>query len=281
MKLAQANRWTERLKPLPKRKQKDQKSMSTSIRSIDRAISLLEILAREPGGYRLTDICTQASLSLSTAHRILTTLENRRFVRFDQTTRQWLVGKQSFIVGSAFLRETDLIAHSVTYLRLLRDQSRETASMGVVHDGEMIVVAQSPSREISRALTAPGGRVPVFTSGLGRAILSTYSERDLLALGQNQEWRYVSKGASTAWSFTDELKNVREIGYVVDDERASKGLRCVAAPVFNASGEAIAAISVSASIERLGDRRVSSIGRLVKETALELTDSLGGKLPEM
>jgi len=77
-------------------------------------------------GYRLTDLAVRTGLSTSTVHRLLTTLEKRRFVQFDRDESMWHIGAQSFAVGSTFLRRRNFLTQALPYLRKLRDQTRET-----------------------------------------------------------------------------------------------------------------------------------------------------------
>src|ERR1700730_16604815 len=152
------------------------------VQSVDRALLIIETLAEDDEGYRLTDLAVRTGLSASTVHRLLTTLEKRRFVQFDRGESIWHIGAQSFAVGSTFVRRRNFATQALPYLRKLRDQTRETANLAVVDDGSMVVLTRVESREIMRSVTKVGGRVPMVTSGLGKALLSTYSEEDVFAI---------------------------------------------------------------------------------------------------
>ena len=90
---------------------------------------IIETLAEDDEGYRLSDLAVRTGLSTSTAHRLLTTLEKRRFVQFDRTQSKWHVGARSFTVGATFTRRRNFTAQAVPYLRKLRDLTRETANL--------------------------------------------------------------------------------------------------------------------------------------------------------
>src|SRR5260370_9891450 len=96
------------------------------VQCVDRALLIIETLAEDDEGYRLSDLAVRTGLSTSTAHRLLTTLEKRRFVQFDRTQSKWHVGAQSFAVGATFTPRRNVVAQSVPYLRQLRDRTRET-----------------------------------------------------------------------------------------------------------------------------------------------------------
>ncbi len=152
------------------------------VQSVDRALSILETLAEDDEGYRLSDLAVRTGLSASTVHRLLATLESRRFVQFDRAESKWHVGVRSFTVGASFARRRNFTAQAIPYLRKLRDLTRETANLAVVDDEFIIVLTRMESREIMRSLTKVGGRVPMVTSGVGKAVLATYSDEDVGAV---------------------------------------------------------------------------------------------------
>src|SRR5437588_743337 len=250
------------------------------VQSVDRALLIIETLAEDDEGYRLSDLAVRTGLSTSTAHRLLTTLEKRRFVQFDRDGSKWHVGAQSFVVGSTFVRRRNFATQAMPYLRKLRDQTRETANLAVVDDESIIVLTRMESREIMRSLTKVGGRVAMVASGVGKAVLATYSDEDVNAIIRRQGMpRLTEKSIVRPGELFKELQIIRRQGYAVDDEEARMGLRCVAAVVYNDCGEPLAAISVSGMTSRLTDERLPALGRVVHEVAAELTAVLGCVMP--
>src|SRR5438067_7229562 len=246
------------------------------VQSVDRALLIIETLAEDDEGYRLSDLAVRTGLSTSTAHRLLTTLEKRRFVQFDRDGSKWHVGAQSFVVGSTFVRRRNFATQAMPYLRKLRDQTRETANLAVVDDESIVVLTRMESREIMRSLTKVGGRVAMVASGVGKAVLATYSDQDVNAIIHRQGMpRLTEKSIVRPGDLFKELATIRKQGFAIDDEEAETGLRCVAAVVYNALAEPLAAISVSGLTSRVTDARLPEIGRVVREVAAELTDALG------
>jgi len=251
------------------------------VQSVDRALVIIETLAEDDEGYRLTDLAVRTGLSPSTVHRLLTTLEKRRFVQFDRDESTWHIGAQSFAVGSTFVRRRNFVTQALPYLRKLRDQTRETANLAVVDDGAMVVLTRVESREIMRSVTKVGGRVPMVASGLGKALLSTYSEEDVFAIIQREGMpRLTSKSIVRAGELCKSLHDIRQQGYSVDDEEALIGLRCVSAVVYDDCSEPLAAISVSGKASRVSHDRLPVLGKLVQEVAAELTKALSGAMPD-
>ena len=257
------------------RAQLDNDTRDGGVQSVDRALQIIETLAEDDEGYRLTDLAIRTGLSPSTAHRLLTTLENRRFVQFDREASKWHIGAQSFVVGSTFMHRRNFAAQALPYLRKLRHQTRETANLAIVDDESIIVVSRIESREVMRSLTKVGGRVAMSVSGIGKAVLATYSDADVTAIIRREGMpRLTEKSIVRPGELFKELQIVRRQGYAVDNEEARVGLRCVAAVIFNDCSEPLAAISVSGMTDRLNDGRVPEIGAIVRQVAAELTSEL-------
>ncbi len=255
-------------------------SRDGGVQSVDRALTIIETLAEDDEGYRLSDLAIRTGLSTSTVHRLLATLENRRFVQFDRIESKWHVGARAFTVGATFARRRNFTAQAVPYLRKLRDLTRETANLAVVDDEFIVVLTRMESREIMRSLTKVGGRVAMVASGVGKAVLATYSDADVSAIIRHHGMpRLTEKSIVRPGDLFKELEKVRRQGFAIDDEEACMGLRCIAAVVYNDCSEPLAAISVSGMTSRLTDDRLPMLGQTVREVAAQLTVALGGTMP--
>lgn len=253
------------------------KDLNGRVQSVDRAMTLLAALGAEERGQRLTDLARRTSLSLTTVHRLLTTLEQHHFVQFSAGDNLWFIGRQAYSVGSAFVRDRTFVTPAMPFLRRLRDLTRETANLGVVDNGEIIVVNQVESREITRAISRIGGRTPMTASGMGKAILGSYSRQRVDEVVDRHGMRRATP--STICSRDDlesELVRARDDGYSIDNGEFSSDLKCVAAPVFDSHREVVCAISVSGLPSRMRSERLPALGRLVSQAAADLTAALCG-----
>lgn len=251
-----------------------------TVQSVDRALMLLETLAQQSEGFRLSDLARQVGLAPSTTHRLLTALERRGFAQFDPLQTRWHVGRQAFAVGVTFSRWQNFIAAAMPFLRRLRDATRETANLGILQGGEVITVAQVESREIIRAIAAPGGRAPVMNSGMGKAIVATWPDDAVAALVARHGLRQLTRHSlRNPAEVTAEIERIRERGYAYDNEEFTPGMRCVAAVVWAPNGEPMGGLSISALATRLQPSEMPMVGARVRDLALELTRVMGGKAP--
>jgi IclR family acetate operon transcriptional repressor len=118
----------------------------------------------------------------------------------------------------------------------------------------------------------------MHASGVGKALLAQMDEDRLDRILTAQRFERFTKYTLTDLGHLREnLIEVREVGYSVDDEEKNLGMRCIAAPVFDVSDEAVAGISVSGPISRVGEGDVSHLSRAVKDAAQALSLAIGGK----
>jgi IclR family transcriptional regulator, acetate operon repressor len=255
-------------------------SENQGVQSVDRALRLLELLSAHDEGVKLTDLAREAGLATSTVHRLLTTLEMRGFAQAEAGSGRWHVGRRAFEVGSAFTRQHHFVAPALPFLRRLRDRTHETANLGVIEGGEVVTLSQVESREIIRAISPPGGRAPVLCSGMGKAIIASWSDDAIDRLVARYGLRKITaRSLFSPEAVQREIAEVRVRGFAVDDEEYVPGLRCVAAVVWSPQGEAAFAISISGLATRMTPERVTECGGIVCELARELTAKLGGRAP--
>lgn len=253
---------------------------SGTVQSLVRSISILNALTEEEQGLNLTDLAQKIGLAPSTAHRLLTTLQQERFVRFDQERSVWLVGVQAFVVGNAFVRSRDVLTMSRPHMRVLMEESGETVNLAVEDQGEAVYLAQVECRQMMRAIAKPGGRVPLHCSGIGKALLAAMPDKEVARILQRRGLdRMTDKTIDTPARLRDGLTRIRRLGYAFDDEENAVGLRCVAAVIHDEYGEPLAGLSLSGPMARIPDERVSMLGAIVSKTAAAITSELGGRAP--
>ena len=254
-------------------------SAPASVQVLDRSLSLLAIIA-ESDGSTLTALSEQSRMAPSTVHRLLTSLAHHGMVTNDIETGTWTVGVKAFEIGNAFLRFRKLGTISRPFLKRLMDESGETANIGIEEDGDVVFISQVESHAPMRAFFRPGRRGPIHASGIGKAILSAWSDTDIAkALSGRTLARFTERTLDTLPALIRNVQEIRFRGWSVDDEEHTLGMRCIAAPVFNEYGEPIGGISISGPTVRIDDEKLSVLGPAVRRIADELTRAIGGHRP--
>ncbi|SOC82461.1 transcriptional regulator, IclR family [Ensifer adhaerens] len=250
---------------------------SGSVQSIHRALSILERLGECDDGLPLKEVAAQVGLPPSSAHRILTTLQRQRFVRFDQATMCWSIGVQAFVVGNAFARSRDMVSLAVPLMRRLMLATGETVNFFMQDGSEVVCMAQVQSQQMVRAISRPGGGAEMHRSAAGKMILAHMSDDEVTAIirktGMN---RYTEHTIVTQDDLRVELDKIRQRGFSVDNEEFSLGLRCIAAPIYDEAGIVHAAVSIAGPSSRISEARVETLGELVATCGKLITSEFGG-----
>jgi IclR family acetate operon transcriptional repressor len=250
-----------------------------SVQAIDRALGVLAIIAASDG-LTLTDLGQRAGLAPSTAHRILASLEAHKFVFHDEERGLWLIGVGAFEVGTAFLRNRRLAGIGRIVMHELMERTGETVNLGIEDGGEVVFISQVESHGALRAFFRAGSRAAIHASGVGKALLGEMTEaRVREILYKRGLAKFTERTLVAPANLFQELAAIKKRGWAVDDEERNLGMRCVAAPIFNEYGEAIAGVSVSGPTVRITPERALELGPQVKRAAEEITASIGGHAP--
>lgn len=246
-----------------------------TVQALDRALDLLDLLAAKPG-LTLSEVADASGQPPSTVHRVLHTLARRGMVESDPATQAWNIGAATFRLGSAFMRRSGLVERARPILRALMRHTGETANLGILDGDAVLFVAQAETQETIRAFFPPGTRSPLHASGIGKALLAFGAPEVRDALLGSALPRFTATTLVEPEALQADLARIRHRGFSFDDEERSRGMRCIAAPVFDLSGEAIAGISVSGPAHRIGHEHVKTLGATVAAAAAELSEMMGG-----
>jgi IclR family acetate operon transcriptional repressor len=258
---------------------KPQQERTQIVQSLVRAISLLNCLAESSDGITLTGVAQRTGLSPATAHRILTTLQQEQYARFDTERRSWLVGVQAFVTGNAFTRNRSVVETARPQMRRLMQETGETVNLAMEENGEAVYLVQVESRQMVRVIARPGSRVSLHCSAIGKALLAAMPREHAAGIVTRRGMPRLTPNTLVSWpELQADLERCRQRGYALDDQEHSFGLRCIASAIYDEHGDAFSAISISGPALRFPHSRVPQLGRFVKEVAQTITAALGGRI---
>lgn len=256
-------------------------SDNTVIQSLDRAMGVLKVVAAG-NGQSLTEVAGLSGQSVSTAYRILITMEKHGVVEFDEPRQLWHIGLEAFRIGSHFLGRTRILEQSRPVMQQIMAETGETANLAIIDQGEVIFVSQVETHEPIRAFFRPGTRGPVHASGIGKALLAFLPEPQIAAILKNHALdAFTPNTIVSREALIAEMETIRARGWSIDNEERTLGMRCIAAPIFNQFGEAVAGISISGPAVRVTPERDAEYGRIVSAAARKVTRSVGGDAPDV
>ena len=256
------------LKPAPE----PERRPAALIQSVDRAISVLELLA-EHGRAGITEIAEELGVHKSTASRLVSVLENRGLVEQLGDRGKYALGFGIARLAAAGTRRLDLTTLSQPICEELAGQLGETVNVAVLHDRAAVTVSQGFGPSALAVQNGVGQRAPLHATSSGRVLLAHEAGRD--ALLDKPLRRFTPYTVTSLAALADELDRVRRDGYATSFEQLELGLHAVAVPVFDSRGEVVAAVSASGPAFRLTRRRAEEIVPDLAGAAAELTAQLG------
>lgn len=249
---------------------------SGSIRALDRALDVLDLLAAHPG-LTLSDVVEKTGQTPSTVHRILHTLTSRHMTESDPATQAWYIGPATFRLGTAFMRRSNIVERARPVLNDLMEHTGETASLAILNENSVLFLGQAESQESIRGCFPTGTRAPLHASGVGKALLAFGAPEFLRDyLEQTNLTQFTKATLTTPKDLRDDIARIRARGFAFENEEQNQGMRSIAAPVYDITGQAVASISISGPSYRIGQEHVKTLGATVISAATELTQALGG-----
>jgi DNA-binding IclR family transcriptional regulator len=258
------------------------------IRSVDRAIAILDLLAssagREPADHREVadfaglsgaEVARDLGVHRSTALRLLGTLERHALVERDPRTAKYRLGRRLPQLARVVTGELDLRHVARPVCERLAATSGETVTLDVLDGDEIVPIEQSTGSTSFVSVNWLGRRTPVHCTASGKVILAFALEpiRQRL-LARPLEPRTPRSIVDVA-ELEKQLSAAREAGYARTFEELEVGLDAVAAPVFSADGDILAAIDISGPAHRLQAGGGPDFVGLTKEAAADLSRRLG------
>jgi DNA-binding IclR family transcriptional regulator len=249
------------------------------INSIYRALTIMEIMVqrREPMG--VSELARLMKLDPATVHRILATLLAAGWVYRDHESRRYHVALKVAHLG-ALVRQNDYLCDTaLPALKKLSADYGETAHLATLDGPEVLFLAHETAQHVLVVNVDLLSRGPAYCMAVGKAILGAMSPLQVeVLLADVQLEPYTSHTRTSLCALLKDLRQVRQLGYAVDDEEYTEGVRCVAAPISNATGKPVASIGLTGPSVRVTPERIPLLGKAVVEAAQRITTLLGPNL---
>jgi IclR family acetate operon transcriptional repressor len=250
------------------------------IRSVSKAIRLIEALADADSAVGVTELARQAEMDKSSVSRMLRTLELAGFVTQDPVTKSYDLGLTLVHLGQKVLRRINLRNAARGSLESLAHQSGECAHIAVLVGGRALYIDQAaPSRGVS--IDAPVGTLaPLHCTALGKILLALQPDaaRDKILSSLTLE-AFTRRTLTNHESVKRELEEIQRRQVAYDDEEFSVGVRCIAVPIFKHDGTVAAAVGLSGPSPRVTDERMKEWETLLREEAFSISVQLGWEPP--
>ncbi|MEO8851557.1 MAG: IclR family transcriptional regulator [Allobranchiibius sp.] len=242
------------------------------VQSVDRAVTVLEILARRGSG-GVSEIADEIGVHKSTAFRLLAALEEHELVRQAEERGHYELGFGILRLANAIPSRLDLVRQARPVMDALARELDETINIAVLRQGFVVNVGQSIGRSAIAAHNWIGELTPPHATSSGKVLLAalTPSERRKIT---KQLHRFTERTITTRAALEEDLRAVKRDGYSSSSEELEIGLHAVAAPIRDHTGNVVAALSVSGPSYRFSEDRTAEVLAAVRRG----TDSVNTRL---
>jgi DNA-binding IclR family transcriptional regulator len=229
----------------------DDARRAAPIKATDTSLRVLETL-KSIGSAGVSEIAAEMNLPVSTVHDHLRTLETNHYVVAEDD--RYRLGARLLTLGGLARERTKLFEVAKSEVETLANDTGEHANLMAEEHGMGIFLHIATGSQAISLDTYEGMRVYLHTTALGKAILASLSEERIdRILDRHGLPRFTEETITSREALSEELERIRERGYATDDNERIDGVRCVAAPVVDGSGEVLGAVSVSAPASRMRD----------------------------
>lgn len=239
-----------------------------------KAIKILEYLATEPHGQGASEIARQTGMNKATVFKLLETLQLVGFVEKSLQDSRYKLGFGLIKIAYNSLQNLDIVTITTPFLEQLNKDIDETIHLAVLNEHSLIYVAKLESTQSVRTISSIGRTAPLYCTGMGKAMLATFTPAQLEQYFAETELRQY-----TAYTITDknlllaELNKIRELGYAIDNSENEEEIRCIAVPL-TAKSQLLGAISLSAPKYRMDDATLQSYLPLIFATQRNIQERL-------
>lgn len=255
----------------------NQKKDPRIIHSLDKGLLLLELIEQETYPVTLNTLWKKLGWDKSTILRMCSTLEKRGYLHKNPVTKEYSLGFKIYGLYESINRNIDVQRMAKPYLEKIAGETGESSHLAFIFERSVVFIDKVVGKTAPAVNVQIGGREPFHCTSLGKSFLSSMNNREIEDLLDAPLKQYTRHSILDLESLYLDLEKARERGYAVDDEEYIEGVRCVAAPIVNQAGTAVAAIGISAMKTRLPLSGIEPVGKLISAYALEISKYLGHK----
>jgi DNA-binding IclR family transcriptional regulator len=254
---------------------KQQIEKQNSVQSIDRAVRIMDVLAAGEIPLQLSEISRQVEIPASTTHRLLASLQQHGYVRFDSSQRKYTLGLAVLSLAEAAKSQIDITKEAMPILEKLAASLNVTANLTVLQNDEAVYTLRAASTRTIGTITPLGRRVPFHCTAAGKTMLAYLPEESRDRILNLEHKAHTRNSITNSYQLLDELAKIRASGVGFDNEEYELGMRCIAAPVFDHKGQITATVGISGPSSRITPERDEELALPVQVAASELSSYLG------
>lgn len=239
-----------------------------------KGLTLLEAMAKNDKSSGVTEMATQLGLHKSNVHRLLQGLVHQGFARRNPETSRYELTMKLWELGARVFNRLDVRQEALPFMRELAEETQETVHLSVLNGTDALYIEKIDSPQPVRAYTLVGGRAPAQCVATGKVLLA-WADQDVLDQIVPKLEKFTPLSITTKAELEQEMETIRQQGYAFNRGEWREQVMGVAAPIFDVSGEVVAAIGLSGPSERLSLMQTQEAGQRLTDLAALISKRLG------
>ena len=248
-----------------------------SVQAVASALKILEVLSATPK-CGVSELARTLNCQKGTVFRLLNTLKNEGYITQDEENEKYSLTLKLFKIGSSTVNNLDFNKAALPIITRLSQVSSETIHLCTIENDQLVYIQKIESTYALKVtmLSRIGESTPFYCTGVGKVLLAYQNIEKIQQYIQNTKFqKFTDHTIVDPYDLTLELERIRATGIAHDNEEHELGVKCVAAPIFNQSGNVIAALSISGPSVRMIDEKLKLMRELVKNAAFEISAKIG------
>jgi IclR family transcriptional regulator, KDG regulon repressor len=254
---------------------KKPKARRARLSSVANSIRLTKAFSEDQYEMGISALATRLGLAKSTVHRLATTLVEYDILEQNRETGKYRLGLALFELGTMVRRKMDTNSGAQVQIHALAEETGETVQLAILDHLSVLYIRIRESRQAVRMSSGLGSRAPAHCTSVGKALIAFQPPEVIQQIIDNGLPRHTGNTITDPEKLRAELATIRQKGYAIDDEEIEVGLRCVAAPIRDHSGQVTAAISVAAPVQRMTKKNIQATIPSVVAAAEAISRRLG------
>jgi DNA-binding IclR family transcriptional regulator len=247
--------------------------------SVATAVRLLKSFSEGEAEIGVTSLARRLGVAKSTVYRLASTLVSEGMLEQNRDNDRYRLGIALFGLGALVRQRMNVSTEGRPYIFDLREATNETVHLAILDAPDILYVYDLESTQAIRMRANLGERKPALCTAEGRAIMAFRPPAEIDAMIREGFMPRTPKTVVAPDRLRAALEEVRRLGFAREDEQSELGMRSIAAPIRDASGEVAAAVGMAGPLQRLSDEVLARFAPLVVETANVISMRLGYKAP--
>lgn len=244
------------------------------VKSLYKAIQVLFYFTRENEELGVTELAEKSGMLKSSVYNILSTFEVCGIMERNKKTNKYRLGVRVLELSNQFYQNNDIRQVMKPFMQQIADNEEECVYLAVLSDLDVVYIDASFPSSVTGGRNMTGVTAPTYCTGIGKAMLAFAQDELIDRVADHGFQSFTHNTITDKDKLREELEQIRQRGYSVDNMEHEHGIKCVAVPIFNKEEQVIGGYSISGPSPRFNSERIKKLAVMLQNTAMQVQNQL-------